>query len=1808
MALAESEKMQGLARLGAQAGERDAKILKDIMSEYLDRVNSLEGAHASPEEMLRNVTQEFAEAIARAETTAGRTFSEGAGSSARGWSEERARRLQGTSTSTADSVPVEGLGPAAKGLPENFTVEELEYIASWHGMTHDYASAHAGLSLDFSPDLVEWGQKQGKTIRAVAKLPGVGQKKIGTLFMEDVGKIWQSPGEFHGAALSGPGGVHEWITKMFDEIAPRRRIATGEGMLDWTMADLAKQPSDFIANTFRTWLEKGAHEARNSMDNTEKAAYFLVKNLLDTVVPDVLGSTLVGTGAGARMVPAYEKIRLLLRSVDEVLLNGGVLKDVPLGVYREVAGSGGFMYTTKGLALRDKIWQLYISGQQANKWGKLATTGVNLPSEQLKVIARQLNDIAYLRWNGLALDALKQKPASGAPSNPLFGQGKVFYPKRSKHADKPAQGAGILMNLVLEDMGLALGGDDQFKLLEMIIEMPSFGVEPRIQTQGHRLLKMNDFHYADLIDRAFGAKRIDISEFTPVQLLEATGNNFATPEDAIEAINKLLAMHHEEMMSFGYQELGPDALKNGLSFLGKHAPEYTVESVPEFLLLEAKTMVRQGKMTKQANQAIWKKAGVPHYGERSLGQYHNRRSPYWTPSASESSQNYAYLEYLHYQRMVDEWRYALLGDPGHPGRGTLGLVDEVDQATREQLFGALFNEGGVRDDLRAIRHTAMYGTRAPGALKGVLQPGAATDLVEKSADDIFRTNYRDWENTLGVDADDLADFDAATQGTLERQLRKVYDWAVSQLPDQNPDDVVAAWKARYEAWRKFAGEGPAKYWDWKGLRKNIITREGLGSLRAMTDQLTPEELAALAPGYFNWGYQVPFMGRKGIVLGNLKPRKVTGALDTVGDAMVDYSTNMNLDMIMKNLFPFWLFPTRSLKFWAGELAARPKILSTWAGIQGLSERMSHDAGAIDTRGHQLPRLRGNLNLKGTSWWFNPTSAYSFSQAIPNFRSVYGEVDPESPILKRMTAYLYSYGPQAGFHLAPWLTIPFHRMEWLDENNFPKRSLFGQADLMPEWGQRWLLKKAQDSFWFTDNPNATWTPQVSWKDFLLERQVLANLAAEIQPLHELDKLAVVKEAEVSIMTRAGARWERARLDLEGSEYFARVVGYLSGMYGKQFHKGEKELYAARDEASRLRRQIALDADYEDFYKDYRYNTSDGLKYGLYRNISWVTNDDGEQLFGKERWEEVSKNISYGQQISAKLAAMGGNRRMLEIRLANLPVGAPYQAKEEAYDDYDVNRVEILKQYPDVVYPWGPYNKNDETVREHITDKWMGILSEKRPANWNREEQNWDQYQTSILEWESEIPKIAVGSLDTLLVELAGEKLFEPMKDHRGQPILDANGEEVDRIMQVYGSREQLKAELLAMASGGAWNTWDIENDDLFDALNRVRMDNYESGLYDALGSGTDDEATGSVAKVIEREYDAKFPGGPTAEQLRGWIREQYGDKWTDEEIGQHIYGTGVLDREERREMQATERQQRANEIFKIYGWAGPRGAKQALYDALPSDVADVLRDFVDPSRKRTESARGLYNYWSEDFFTNFYNAVYTAAIDLGLTEPTDDELKQWVLAEELNEKFKGYREDKYGPNWSELNDLYVNKDNADRLEFRNEYPDLYARLKAGWNMKDAFGKAHPGWQKFFDPDAYFGTEPVKGLGGGGGSASVSSVFTSGGKNWRHVVGPGYYRNDYRGVSLKEVISGLDRPQIPAQWPNLVVSRLALQEILSGKVSDSTVEYLKALHQKADPYNSYESFLDRLRVLAKTTYGDIAGNYVPQWPWEEGYESA
>jgi hypothetical protein len=541
-------------------------------------------------------------------------------------------------------------------------------------------------------------------------------------------------------------------------------------------------------------------------------------------------------------------------------------------------------------------------------------------------------------------------------------------------------------------------------------------------------------------------------------------------------------------------------------------------------------------------------------------------------------------------------------------------------------------------------------------------------------------------------------------------------------------------------------------------------------------------------------------------------------------------------------------------------------------------------------------------------------------------------------------------------------------------------------------------------------------------------------------------------------------------------------------------------------------------------------------------------------------------------------------------------------------------------------WGRFNKNDDTVKEHVWDAWYNLLADSRPRNWDREEINFDGFQTEILEWEEDMPNLAVTAIPELMKQFAEEDLFEDLKDRRfqfvhkdgpaGERIKNEDGElieelRVNRLEQLFGSTEEFVTLLMSKATSDEYNTWDVENDDLDDALNRVYMESYHNAFYEAVGTGTPQELKGSARKILYRDWTTKdFPGGPDIVQLTGWIREKYGDKWTDDEIVLHVYGTDVIDMELRQEQQRTERQNQADKIYEYYGWAGPRGQKDALYDALPSETANLLRDFVDPSKKPNSSAKSLWNYWPQDLWDEFYTTVSTAAMDLDLAEPTMDMLEEWELYESLDNQLNTFREDKYGPDWDGLQREYYNTPYGDeRLQWRKDNPDEYKRLEAGWTMEKAFGKQHPAWLKYEDYEAWEGKATAKTIATGTSSSyDVGSTVSLGQGMYRHSIGPGIYRDDYSGITLDELFKTA-RVQMPAAMRPLEISRLALDELLAGDVSPETEAYLKKLHEKVAAGITYDNFIKRILELAKAKFGvepAITQNII--WPWMEGYSEA
>ena len=195
--------------------------------------------------------------------------------------------------------------------------------------------------------------------------------------------------------------------------------------------------------------------------------------------------------------------------------------------------------------------------------------------------------------------------------------------------------------------------------------------------------------------------------------------------------------------------------------------------------------------------------------------------------------------------------------------------------------------------------------------------------------------------------------------------------------------------------------------------------------------------------------------------------------------------------------------------------------------------------------------------------------------------------------------------------------------------------------------------------------------------------------------------------------------------------------------------------------------------------------------------------------------------------------------------------------------------------------------------------------------------------------------------------------------------------------------------------------------------------------------------------------------------------EYKGKWSDGVVLAARYGEGE-DRvtiEDREEQRSTERENNGAEIYKIYGWAGPRKSKflSTLSENFGSDIKDAFLDMM-KSERRQLGDRGVWVNWDEEFFMKVYNAVYATAEILGLNEPSDSMISEWADAQELNEDFKQYREEIYGPDWEGQERRYFDMSPKDRAAWREQFPEDYKILESGWDLKEVYGKDYPLWQK------------------------------------------------------------------------------------------------------------------------------------------------
>ena len=127
---------------------------------------------------------------------------------------------------------------------------------------------------------------------------------------------------------------------------------------------------------------------------------------------------------------------------------------------------------------------------------------------------------------------------------------------------------------------------------------------------------------------------------------------------------------------------------------------------------------------------------------------------------TEDAVNAIQKEYALQKQALEMWRDSIV-----KRGGTLNQVSPLTKEAREGIMEMLNEPGGINDQLRAIKHTAIYGTRDPERLKGVLHPPVALSRQEQGVDDYFHStlegfsggpdghDFESWKKYYGEESD-----------------------------------------------------------------------------------------------------------------------------------------------------------------------------------------------------------------------------------------------------------------------------------------------------------------------------------------------------------------------------------------------------------------------------------------------------------------------------------------------------------------------------------------------------------------------------------------------------------------------------------------------------------------------------------------------------------------------------------------------------------------------------------------------------------------------------------------------------------------------------------------------------------------------------------------------------------------------------------------------------------------------------------------------------------------------------------------------
>jgi hypothetical protein len=278
---------------------------------------------------------------------------------------------------------------------------------------------------------------------------------------------------------------------------------------------------------------------------------------------------------------------------------------------------------------------------------------------------------------------------------------------------------------------------------------------------------------------------------------------------------------------------------------------------------------------------------------------------------------------------------------------------------------------------------------------------------------------------------------------------------------------------------------------------------------------------------------------------------------------------------MKNLFPFWMFPSRSLPFWAKTMAEHPGIAAMYMKLKRVSETQRYQAGAVDSRGRPVASLDGYIKLPGSDLWFNPLAPFSFRYLldITKFADATRYILPPDEETLTGLPYLVkemlTSAPIIGLNFSPWATMLLRGTFGIPEEELAQWGLFPQFSLIP----RWQIKQYVDEDTYSQTMIGKYLfPEPKWQDALIENRILQDFYDASREMKKADYDREYAEVILALKEREGnPLWDKTYKQLTESEADRNMISFFSGVYQKTFSDGQADIIALK-----LHNKALLDA--------------------------------------------------------------------------------------------------------------------------------------------------------------------------------------------------------------------------------------------------------------------------------------------------------------------------------------------------------------------------------------------------------------------------------------------------------------------------------------------------------------------------------------------------------------------------------------------------------------------------------------------------------